>query len=401
MPKPRATKLETATARRRLAKQKKPYWITISPGIGLGYRANAGPGTWSVRSTDGHGRDWVKRLALADDFEAADGGAVLTYWQALDAARKAARGADDTGGRPVTVNEALDQFEADLRGRGGDPGNAARVRAHMTAAIGARLVSALNATELRQWRDALSAKGLSPAAVNRTCSAFKATFSRAAAHDERITNARAWRVGLAGIPGAFRARNKILTDAEVLRLIECAYAVDRRLGIYVEVAAVTGARGSQIAGLTVADLQADRLMMPTSRKGRGLRTIRRFPVPIPPALALALAAAAAGRDADAPLLLDPGGRAWGRSPRVSVAAAVAAAGLGAGVTPYALRHSSIVRQLKANTPIRIVASLHDTSVGMIERTYSAHIAGHSDDLARRAMLDPARAANVISIARRP
>src|SRR5438309_8083973 len=49
MPKPRAAKLETATARRRLAPRKKPYWTRLSPGIALGYRRNAGAGTWSVR----------------------------------------------------------------------------------------------------------------------------------------------------------------------------------------------------------------------------------------------------------------------------------------------------------------------------------------------------------------
>jgi hypothetical protein len=31
--------------------------------------------------------------------------------------------------------------------------------------------------------------------------------------------------------------------------------------------------------------------------------------------------------------------------------------------------------------------LHDTSVKMIERTYSRHIAEHTDALARRALLD--------------
>jgi hypothetical protein len=45
-----------------------------------------------------------------------------------------------------------------------------------------------------------------------------------------------------------------------------------------------------------------------------------------------------------------------------------------------------VRQLLANVPIRVVATLHDTSVKMIERTYSRHIASHSDDIARRALL---------------
>ena len=57
------------------------------------------------------------------------------------------------------------------------------------------------------------------------------------------------------------------------------------------------------------------------------------------------------------------------------------------VTLYSLRHSSIVRQLTANVPIRITAALHDTSVGQIERNYSRHIAEFSDALARRALLD--------------
>jgi len=59
----------------------------------------------------------------------------------------------------------------------------------------------------------------------------------------------------------------------------------------------------------------------------------------------------------------------------------------AEVTIYALRHSNIVRQLLAGVPIRVVAVNHDTSVTMIERTYSRHIGDHSDQLARGALLD--------------
>jgi len=49
-----------------------------------------------------------------------------------------------------------------------------------------------------------------------------------------------------------------------------------------------------------------------------------------------------------------------------------------------------------------VASLHDTSVKMIERSYSRHIAEHTDALARRALLDtsrPCAAANVVPLAK--
>ena len=57
------------------------------------------------------------------------------------------------------------------------------------------------------------------------------------------------------------------------------------------------------------------------------------------------------------------------------------------VTIYALRHSAIVRQIMAGVPIRIVAVNHDTSIAMLERTYSRYIGDHSDALARRALLD--------------
>jgi hypothetical protein len=54
---------------------------------------------------------------------------------------------------------------------------------------------------------------------------------------------------------------------------------------------------------------------------------------------------------------------------------------------YALRHSNIVRQLLAGVPVRVVAVNHDTSVAMLERTYSRHIGDHADALVRAALLD--------------
>jgi hypothetical protein len=46
-----------------------------------------------------------------------------------------------------------------------------------------------------------------------------------------------------------------------------------------------------------------------------------------------------------------------------------------------------VRHLKANVPVRIVASAHDTSVGEIERTYSRYILADADAMIRAASLD--------------
>jgi integrase len=352
-----------------------------------------------VRVADG-GAEWIKKLALADDFEPAAPPAVLNYWQAIDQARALARrqpGAADDESRPVTVSEALTLYEKDLLARGGSAYNAQHPRIHLPGVILNKPVALLGATELRKWRDSLLGKGLAAGTVNRTKTGLRAALELAAAHDPRIANQRAWKVGLAALPDAHRARNVILDDATVRRIIAAAYDHDRALGLMTEVAAVTGARLSQLARLEVGDLQADgtepRLLMPLSAKGR-VRNKRheRRPVPITAALAAVLKQEATGRPSEAPLLLRSNGEAWGhgrsRHHRDDFRAVIEAAELDPdGVTMYALRHTSIVRQLLANVPIRVVATLHDTSVKMIERSYSRHIAEHTDALARRALLD--------------
>ena len=52
-----------------------------------------------------------------------------------------------------------------------------------------------------------------------------------------------------------------------------------------------------------------------------------------------------------------------------------------------MRHSYIIRSLLAGVPTRVVAVSCDTSVTMLERSYSAYIADHSDAVGRRALLD--------------
>jgi len=50
-------------------------------------------------------------------------------------------------------------------------------------------------------------------------------------------------------------------------------------------------------------------------------------------------------------------------------------------------------------PARLVAALHDTSIPMIEATYSRHISEHGDELVRRALIetDPPTAGNVVTL----
>ena len=106
------------------------------------------------------------------------------------------------------------------------------------------------------------------------------------------------------------------------------------------------------------------------------------PVSISPRLAAILRAAAAGRATNDPLLDKierPADRFRGIAEIVG--------GVDPEGTPYSLRHSSIVRQLVKNIPIRIVASLHDTSVEQIERHYSAYITDVTDEMPRATLPD--------------
>jgi integrase len=287
---------------------------------------------------------------------------------------------------------ALDRYKADLETRRGDASNVARVRLHLPDALANKNVALLTARELQKWRDGL-AKRLAPASINRTTTALKAALNLAAGRDEFITNKQSWENGLATIPDADESRNVILPDTTIRAVITEAYRESAEFGLLVETAAVTGARVSQLRRLEVQDVQGDRadarLMMPTSRKGRGQKKVTRRPVPIPTSLATKLRTITADRAGDSSLLVKSSDDPWKRSDH---SRPFRRAAMGAGLDPsevtiYALRHSSIVRQLLANVPIRVVAALHDTSVGMIEKTYSKYISDHADPLARPALLD--------------
>ncbi len=397
----RDQKLDTPSARAKLAPGR--YWISVAPGCAFGYRKQAKGGIWSAKLVKGSLRH-EKAIGPADDVLAADGVLALSFAQAQEKARQwfkeAERGEAPDTSQPITLGMALDQYGGDLKTRNGDVGNVGRVRAHLPPVLGTRLVVDLTERMLRDWRDGLATK-LAAATVNRTTTVLKAALNRAADLDKRITSRRAWEIGLATLPGAEHSRNVILADDVVRRLIAAAYQHSQQFGLLVEVSAITGARYSQIAALRVDDLQngaTPRLMMPASHKGKGTKAILRRPVPIGAGLAQRLKDAAAERPGDAPLLTKPttgcwrtGGKPWGKSDHARpFAATVGKCGLDPNeVTIYALRHSSIVRQIKANVPIRIIAVSHDTSVAMIERHYSAEIADFADEIARGAMLKEA------------
>ena len=401
---PRSSTLENRTSRLKLAPRKKPHTFTaIGAGVSLGYRRTqrSAGGTWVMRVADGHGGNYTKRVGTADDHEEADGERILDFWMAQDKARAlAGRGAGD-GGKPPTVDEALRAYRADLLARGASPANADRIRYHLPPSLAAKVVSLLTSRELQRLRDEMAQK-IKPSSVNRLLRGLKAALTLASRHDSRITNANAWTLGLAALPDAYRARNQILSDDQIRALVAAAYEIDEQLVLLVETGAVTGARPSQLRRLEVGDLQADRLVMPSSRKGRGTRRIERRPIPISSGLVARLRQAAGGRDASAPLLLRTDGRPWSATTadyRLPFMCAVAHAGLKPGTTFYCLRHSAAARQILAGTPLRVIADALDTSTAMLEKSYSALISHHADAVLRRGLLDMAQpvGSNVVAL----
>jgi integrase len=412
----RHSSLESRTARLKLAVRRKPYpGPKLARGVHLLYRRNKTNGSWVLKASDGHGAYWTKAIAEADDFDAGNGVKILTFFEAQDAAKKLARRDDGSADNaPVTVDSALKDYRRDLEARNANPYNAEHPRLHLTSLLLSKPVALLTATELKRWRDSLLGT-MAPSTINRLCRCLGAALEQAAQHDRRIQNRDAWATGLASLPNAQEARNTILPDAKVREFVAAAYGLDPKFGLFADTAATTGARPSQLVRLRIEDLHdhpsKPKLMMPKSAKGggrnRAQKRIERYSVPITAQLAAKLKQAAKNRADDAPLLLQSDGRPWDNNPGQNyhrlVDKIVTAIGFDPGeVTMYSLRHSSIVRLLLQNVPIRLAASLHNTSVAMIEKHYSRYITEHStDDISRRVLLqpEPPSGENVVTLPR--
>jgi integrase len=388
----RSSRLQTRSSRLKLAVSSKPYDFTqIAPGAGLGYRRNrTGAGSWVLRIANGKGGYRTSNIGLADDLQDADGVEMLSWFQAADRGRKLARGDAPETGSLLTVAGALEEYARDLAARGAGPENATRIKKHLPLSFAAKPVAILTARELSAWRDNLLRSGMKPATFVRLRRAAVAMFNLAAKRDHAIANRRAWADGLSGVREDFVSRNiERLDDGQVRSVIAACYALDHHLGLFVETAAETGARPSQLARLVVGDLQnggAPRLMMPASRKGRG-RKASKHPAPISNQLADKLKC---DREPDAPLLTRADGRRWQDTDLGDYANLFekVVARLGLDVSFYSLRHSMIIRALLNGVPLRVIAATVDTSTTMIERTYSAYVGDFADKIARRGLLAP-------------
>jgi integrase len=413
------------------------HWRGIDPETHLGYRKGKRGGVWLVRWRNGAGYRQAP-IGTADD---AIGVGTLDYDHAIRAARakvEAARAEAkaEADGPLLTVRSAVESYIAALNTRHSKrAGRTVRSDADYRLslyvigqkAIGkkeaippARLADvplhALKENDLVTWRTNLPAE-LKETSKERLITALRAALNMThATNRTRLEAAFATVVkhGLKAVKSdddgdiPIARENQVLTDGQVAHLLRAAQQIDAEeqwegdLFRLVVVLAATGARFSQVARMRVGDLQLaqSRLLVPVSRKGHGGKN-GATAVPVGKDVLDALRPAVIGRPKDAPLLerwrysQRPGSIEWQLDRRgawqnaTEIARPWAAIRQRAGmpeVIPYALRHSSIVRGIRANLPIRLVAALHDTSVLMIERHYGKWIVDDLNELAARAVV---------------
>lgn len=411
------------SSRARLKVRHHPYWRSVSAGRHLGYYRGKRCGSWIARCRAPGSRDYsTLPLGSADDLVEADGERVLNWRQALEAAVDWFQKVEKPGyleGRALTVRSAVDEYSAmrDARdsARAGRPVRSdGRSRLTRYVKVDDQLADLclydLTEADLKSWRSRMG--GMKIRTRQRLANDLKAALNycfenhrRALPSDFPITvkfglksNDAYWEHG-----ESIARDNQILEDGQVREIVRLARLLDLDgdFALAVVLLAATGARFSQLRRMTVGDVQVEhsRLLIPTSFKGKG-RSPDLIKVPVGTDVLTLLEKAIDGRKPSEPLLQkwrykQVSSIQWVKASRGPWKTAseltrdwrrvVAEAGL-EGVIPYALRHTSIVRGIRANLPIRLVAAVHDTSVTMIERHYSRWITEGLEEMVARAVI---------------
>lgn len=320
----REVALTTPNARKGLAEG--VYWRGISAEVHLGYRKGKRSGRWLVRWRVPGSKYKQEGIGAADDGMPADGGETLNFEQAkakavrhVETERKKAT---EVGKTPVPSVRAVVEAYSDARSarakkhEGARPDDArGRLALHVLShAIAAKQLDGLSDEDLAEWRAGL-ASDLSGSTVQRIVNDFRAALNGVPVKVLKRLPASyltTIKLGLKSSevePTAARD-GAALPDADVRRIIEAAKAIDDSeqwegdLFRMVVVLAATGARFSQIQRMQVGDVQAEqsRLMVPTSRKGRGQKRATHTAVRVGNDVMEALRPVVAGRRPAEPLL---------------------------------------------------------------------------------------------------
>jgi integrase len=422
----RNPKIDTRSARTKLAERREPYWTVISAGNALGYRRGAKGGTWIAKFRDADGKRHLESLGAADDARDADGLSAFSFSQAQERARtwfqrKAREQAGDFVplDRPYTVADALSDYRADYQRRSGkatdrlDASAAAWIKPELGAVPLAKLTKARIVSwhqKMAEMPSRLRTKPGTPqkyreadtsaeavrrrrSTANRVLTILKAALNHA--HREgRCASDDAWRT-VRAFREADAARLRYLSDDEARRLTNACKPDFRAL---VTAALLTGCRYGELAAVTVDEFNPDvgTIRVSVSKSGKPRHVVltkegHDF-----------ITALAAGRGGGARLLLRSNGKPWAKSEQQRpLAAACAAARIEPAVNFHGLRHTYASRLAMRGVPLAVIAAqLGHSDTRMVEKHYGHLSPSYIADTVRAAfgslgLIEPS---NVVRIA---
>ena len=421
-------KLDTRAARLRLRKRREPYWRSISEGLAVGYRKGAKGGTWIARHyTVEHGRRF-HAIGTADDIADEDGGHVLSFAQAQEAARKwfaflARHDRGEVRSGPYTLRECLDDYLIWLQAHRKTAGDARyRVDAHIVPKLAGIQCNRLTTPEIQKWlRDLASSPARlrtkkdarrpkyreldkadheairrRRASANRTLTVLKAALNRAW-REGKIPSDETWR-RVEPFEEADAARVRYLSISEAKRLVNACDPDFRRLA---QAALTTGARYGELTALRVSDFNPDSgtIHIRTSKSGKGRHIVLNDE-----GVAL-FKSLVAGKLGDAASLTRDDGAAWKTAHQARrMRAACERAKIVPPVSFHVLRHTWASLAVMAGAPLMVVArNLGHADTRMVERHYGHLAPSYIADAIRAAApkfgIEPDR--NVVSLEAKP
>jgi integrase len=398
--------LSSRTARARLPKRSKPYFVEVVPGkVRLGWRATSS--TWIASFYQGNGKYADEALGTkADDILDPDGDGILSFPQAQERLRvryaKRQKPAVQTKPEtPHTVNDALDAQIAFLKEKPQGAWRDAELRAAalIRPLLGGVRLAELTSKQLELWAKAsvntpprLRTRAGSPQRYAEINADDPDARRRRQASTKRVWNLlkaslnRAWRAGWVSTDGAWRAL-KLFEDVDVARgrylsIEECRRLINASPGAFrtlVQAALLTGARYGSLIRLTVGDISINREQQHAAvhtvvYKGRGRP--KHVYISLTDEGAEFFAGLVAGRnDPRSVLLLRDDGAPWSKGHQDRL---IEAACRQARIEPPAsfnvLRHTWASHAVMNGVPLLVVAkNMGHSDTRMVERVYG-HLA---------------------------
>jgi integrase len=428
----RAPKIDSRSARLKLAARREPYWRVITPGCALGYRRTEGAGrsaagTWIARHQGTLGRKRYHALGAADDILDGDGAAALSFAQAQDKARdwfkrtaRDAAGGDAPLG-PYTVADAMREYLSWFaRRRKSIDRTRIIVNAFINPRLGPLEVRDLTTARIRDWHEKIAAsprrlrpkrgglpryaeaiqdpdaKRARQATANRILTVLTASLNRAW-REGKVPGDDAWR-RVAPFRDVGAPVIRYLSEAECTRLVNACAPTFRRL---VQTALLTGCRYGELIALRIGDFDAEAwtVAIRTSKSGKPRQVAlnedgRAFFVSI-----------TAGLPASAPMLMRDDGSAWQpAAQKRPLRAACAAAKINPPASFHILRHTYASQLAMRGVPSAVIAKqLGHSGTAMTEKHY-AHLApSYISEIIRANLptLGNVNVGNVTSITPRP